>query len=147
MNMNQELVDAAIQLLEHRWPATEHGVAAAVYLENGQILTSVGFDNVNAAANLCAETGALCQAFTMNLRVTASVCVSRQPDRDATTILAPCGMCQERLAVWGPDVQVGIPGTGAAAWAVRTLRQVNPYYWATAFVTDGDWPSTADHST
>jgi RimJ/RimL family protein N-acetyltransferase len=60
------LVDAAIDQMNGRWPAAEQAVAAAVRLDNGQILTSVGLDNLNAAATLCAETGALCQAYTLN---------------------------------------------------------------------------------
>jgi cytidine deaminase len=147
MNLDQELVNAAIDQLDRRWPDAEQAVAAALYLDDGQILTSVSLDNFNAAANLCAETGAICHAYNIDRRVTASVCVSREPGRDGVAILAPCGLCQERLALWGPDVQVAVPDSVAAAgWTTRTLLEVNPYYWATQFTDGGQWPSTADHS-
>ncbi|GAA1497604.1 cytidine deaminase [Paeniglutamicibacter kerguelensis] len=147
MELDQNLIDAAIDQISRRWPNAEQAVAAAMYLEGGQILTSVSLDNFNAAANLCAETGAICQAYTMDRQVTASVCVSREAGSGKISVLAPCGICQERLALWGPTVQVAVPGPHTASgWSTRTLLQVNPYYWATQFTDDGHWPSTADHS-
>ena len=40
MHLDQALVDAAIDLLKRRFPASD-GVAAAVYTDDGTILTSV----------------------------------------------------------------------------------------------------------
>jgi cytidine deaminase len=140
MELDQRLVDAAADQLARRWPGTGWAVAAAVYLADGRILTSVGLDNLNAAVTLCAETGALCQAYTLDARITASVCVSR-----GKGILAPCGVCQERLALWGPAVQVAVPDAAPPGWRARTLRELNPYYWGTSFADDGDWPSAVVH--
>lgn len=140
MDLDQRLVDAAYDLMTRRWPGTGWAVAAAMYLDDGQVLTSVALDNLNSAVNLCAETGAMCQAYTMAGRVTASVCVSRE-----NGILAPCGICQERLALWGPDIQVAVPDDGAAEWQARTLRELNPFYWGTTFAAGDGWPSPADH--
>ncbi len=120
-------------------------MAAAVLLDDGVILTSIGLDNVNAAVNLCAETGALCQAFTLDRTVVASACVARAAE--GVTVLAPCGVCQERLALWGPRVEVVVADPEApAGWAMRTLEELNPYYWATQCTEDGKWPTTAEHS-
>lgn len=146
MNLDQRLVDAAVDQLHVRWPQAGQGVAAAVYLDGGEILTSVALDNFNAAATLCAETGALCQAYTLDRRVTASVCVSKESGDDVIRVLAPCGICQERLALWGPDVQVAVADdTADRGWAARTLVEMNPFYWGTVFTDDGAWPRSADH--
>lgn len=144
MSDAQQLINAAIDQLDRRWPEGTDGVAAAVLLDDGQIITSVGFDNINAAANLCAETGAICQAFTLNVAVAVSVCVARANGQ--LKILAPCGICQERLAVWGPDVQIVVADGPAPIWAVHTLAELQPHYWATQYTSDGGWPSTAQHS-
>lgn len=145
MKLDQRLVDAALDQLNTRWPQASQAVAAAMYLDNGDILTSVSLDNFNAAATLCAETGALCQAYTLDRRVTASVCVS-QEDGGVVRVLAPCGICQERLALWGPDVQVAVADDAAACgWTTRTLVELNPFYWGTRFTEDGAWPLTAEH--
>nr|WP_221376329.1 cytidine deaminase [Actinoplanes polyasparticus] len=143
MQLDQRLVDAAVDQMNRRWPADQYGGAAAVYLEDGQILTSVCLDNINAGVTLCHETGAICQAYTLDKRVTASVCVGREADSTEIFVLAPCGICQERLALWGPEVQVAVGDP--AGWAARTLLEVNPYYWASRFAQGSGWPSEAEH--
>ncbi|WP_282692176.1 cytidine deaminase [Streptomyces sp. CC208A] len=146
MTLDQALVDAAIAQLDRRWPADEPGGAAAVRLDDGRILTSVGLDNIHGSVALCQETGAYCQAYTLDRRVTASVCVFRDPGDGRYVILPPCGVCQERLALWGPDVEVGVPDPeDPTRWLSRRLVEVNPYYWATHFA-GGAWPSTRMHS-
>jgi cytidine deaminase len=143
VTLDQRLVDAAIDQLTRRWPEGGWHVAAAVYLDDGEILTSVGLDNLHSGAGLCAETGALIQAYTMDRAVTASACVCRD-EQGAIAVLAPCGICQERLALWGPAVQVAVAdGTG---WATRTLGELHPYYWGMHFGEGGQWPSTDVHT-
>ncbi|MEV6792390.1 cytidine deaminase [Streptomyces sp. NPDC051320] len=146
MKLDQALVNAAIAQMNRRWPGDEDAGAAAVYLDDGQILTSVALDNFNAGVTLCHEAGAFCQAYTLDRRVTASVCVNRVPEQGRTVILPPCGICQERLAVWGPGVEVGVPDPNdPTGWQARTLAEVNPYYWARQF-TEGGWPSYEMHT-
>jgi cytidine deaminase len=140
--VDQRLVDAARNQLERRWP-TGWGVAAAVYLDGGEIITSVGLDNLNSGASLCAEAGALCQAYTLDRQVLASACVCRD-ESGAVAVLAPCGICQERLALWGPGVQVAV-ATPGGGWSSRTLGELHPYYWGTHFADGGTWPSAKAH--
>ncbi|WP_432454672.1 MULTISPECIES: cytidine deaminase [unclassified Agarivorans] len=129
MKLDQKLVDAAITQALERFP-TGYAGAAAVYTEDGKILTSVSFDCPNEIANLCHETGAYCEANRLNLRVTASVCVSRSTPEDEFIILTPCGTCQERLAMWGKTVEIAVPNLeDNRKWQVKTLEQVQPYYW------------------
>ncbi|WP_019855521.1 cytidine deaminase [Actinopolyspora mortivallis] len=143
MRPDQRLVDAAVEQMRRR-ARTE---AAAVYLHDGSILTSVALDNLNAAANLCAETGAICRAHTLGATITASVFVSAWEDDSGISVLAPCGICQERLAPWGPDVLVGVaaPETDSG-WAVRSLRELNPFYWGRYFADGDAWPAPGIHS-
>jgi cytidine deaminase len=138
MHLDQHLLDAAVALLESR--GRDVSVAAAAYLDDGEILTSVSVDNINAAATLCAETGVICRAYTLGKRITASACVAKLDGR--VVVLAPCGICQERLALWGPELQVAVADSGG--WATKTLAELNPVYWATQF-TGGAWPSMAEH--
>ncbi len=140
--LDQRLVDAAVDQLTRRWPEGGWHVAAAVRFADGTVLTSVGLDNLHAGATLCAEAGALCQAYTMDGAVVASACVCRD-DAGVISVLAPCGICQERLALWGPDVEVAVAdGTG---WRSHTLRELHPHYWATHFGENGAWPGTQVH--
>jgi cytidine deaminase len=133
MNLDQPLVDAAIALLEQRFPNAE-GIASAMYTEEGDLLTSVFFEPEWGGGGLCAETGAILEATKLNKRITASVCVSRLSGDDPILLLTPCGICQERLFHWGPDVEVAVPTPNdPTQWIVKTLQEVQPYYWVNAF--------------
>ncbi|MCZ0978864.1 cytidine deaminase [Streptomyces diastatochromogenes] len=146
MRLDQALVDAAVAPLEKRWTPDEPGGAAAVCLDDGRVLTSVALDNVNAGVTLCQETGASCQAYALDRRVTASVCVFRAPEDGRFVVLPPCGICQERLALWGPGVEVGVPDPeDPTRRHARTLAELNPYHWARHFA-EGAWPSYEQHS-
>ena len=143
MEADQTLLNAAVDQLNRRWPNSS-GVAAAALLDDGSILTGVSLSNVNAAMTLCAETGAIMTAYSEGRAISASICVSREVNSADVLVLAPCGACQERLALWGPDVEVGVNDRQAeSGWSSRTLRELNPYYWASAFT--GAWPTRAEH--
>jgi len=130
MRLDQRLVDAAIAQALARFSQRSDAGAAALYTNDGRILTSVCFESPNESANLCHETGAICEAYRLGLRVTASVCVSRGTSAEPFIILSPCGICQERLAIWGLDVEVGVPlDTDPTRWLAKSLREVQPYYW------------------
>ncbi|MFF3949558.1 cytidine deaminase [Streptomyces sp. NPDC001902] len=146
MRLGQALVDAAVDLMNRGRPPGEPGGAAAVRPADGGILTSVGLDNLHGSVALCQETGAFIQAFTQDRVVVASFCVCRDPEQDRVLILPPCGICQERLALWGPAVAVAVPKEDdPTAREARTSSEVNPHYWGRQFA-DGEWPSSAQHS-
>lgn len=129
MRLDQQLVDAAIAHALSRFSYGYAG-AAALYTADGRIITSVCFDSPNDVVNLCHETGAICEAYRLNLQVTASVCVSRSSPNDRFVILTPCGVCQERLATWGLGVEVAVPVAGdPSQWQAKRLRDIQPYYW------------------
>lgn len=58
MEIEQRLFQAAVDLIERRYP-TGWGGAAAMYTDNGEILTSVAPEVINASTELCMETGAI----------------------------------------------------------------------------------------
>jgi cytidine deaminase len=129
MHLDQALVDAALSLAASRWPNREAG-AAALYTASGRILTSVFAESPNQSACLCHETGAICEAHKLAETVCASVCVSREDASSPFVILPPCGICCERLAFWGCDVEVAVPTTeDPSRWEVRSLKELIPHYW------------------
>lgn len=74
MHIEQSLYNAAVELVKTRYP-TEWGGAAAMYTEDGQILTSVAPEVINASTELCIETGAILEAHKLNTKVTHTICV------------------------------------------------------------------------
>ncbi len=138
MPRDQSLVDAARQQALSRFPLGYAG-AAAIRTDTGQTLTSVCFDAPNTGASLCHETGAYCEANRLGAKVVASVCVSRSEPGRPFLILAPCGICQERLALWGPDVEVGVAVPGQPGkWQSRRLSELQPHYWRNAVADAGE---------
>lgn len=128
MPLDQQLVVAAIAQAAVRFPMGPGG-AAAVATAEGPVLTSVAFESANDGVNLCHETGAFCEAYRLGLQGTASVCVSRRDESAPFIFLAPCGVCQERLAIWGMDVEVAVAQPGdPTRWQARRLRQLQPHY-------------------
>lgn len=138
MPVDQALVDAAIQQALARF-STGYAGAAAIRTDSGQVLTSVCLDTPNPGASLCHEAGAFCEANRLNARVVASVCVSRSEPGRPFLILAPCGICQERLALWAPDVEVAVAVPGKPGeWQSKRLAELQPHYWRNAVVEAGE---------
>lgn len=129
MQLDQNLVDTALVLAAARWPGREAG-AAALYTASGRILTSVFAESPNQSASLCHETGAICEAHKLQEAVTATVCVSREDADSPFIILPPCGICCERLAFWGGEVQCAVPHPDDPShWQMKPLAQLLPHYW------------------
>jgi cytidine deaminase len=131
--LDQTLVEAAIELLESRFPESE-GIAAAVRTDDGQVLTSVVFVPEWGGGGLGAETGAILEAHKLSKRVVAVACVSRLSGNASIIILTPCGICQERLFHWGVAVEIAIPDPNdPTKWVSKTLAEVQPYYWVNVY--------------
>lgn len=96
-------------------------------LDDGTILCSTAPDALNETVSLCHETGSLCEAYKLDRQVTDSICVV-QPSPGVFQVLTPCGVCQERLFLYGPRVSVGVP-TGEGSWQSMELGEVQPHYW------------------
>lgn len=132
MKLDQTLVDAASQLIRERFGDSGWGGAAAVYTATGRVLTSVSVEALLDAANLCIETGAIAEAHKLNEPITASVCLVRL-DSEAPRVVTACGVCQERLRFWGPDVEVAIPDDELPGWRAEPLSHLQPFWWGAQF--------------
>jgi cytidine deaminase len=134
MRLDQRLVDAALNFVNKRFPGQPFEGAAAMYTADGDILVSTAIAVVNESVALCHEVGAICEAYAKNKIITATVCVSRN-EADSFDILAPCGVCQERLWYWGGDVEAAVPlEHDTTQWRGVTIREMTPYYWRKPFM-------------
>ena len=99
-----------------------------MYTSTGRMLTSVYVEAVVDAASLCCETGCICEAHRFAESIAASVCVVREDGDAPFRVLAPCGICQERLGFFGPEVRVGVPDAASiAGWRSVSLAMLRPY--------------------
>ena len=134
MHLDQRLVDAAIAFVNQRFPGRLNEGAAAMYTSDGEILTATAIEVVNESVALCHETGAICEAYARDRRITATVCVHKN-DEGKFLILSPCGVCQERLWYWGGDIEVAVPlSSDPTKWEAIPLSQLTPRYWRTIFM-------------
>lgn len=131
MDMEKKLYDSAVELIKKRYPSGWGG-AAAMALEDGTILTSVAPEVIVASTELCIETGAILEAHKLGKKVTHSICVVRDDERSKFKVLSPCGVCQERLIYWGPNVKVAVSVPGKDV-VFKTLSEVQPYHWTAAY--------------
>jgi cytidine deaminase len=110
------------------------GVAAAAMTESGQTLLGVWVDAMVDSACLCAETGPICEAHRTKQRIVASICV-RWAEPDGATVLAACGVCQERLAVFGTGVRIAVRDESPRGFRFRPLSDLRPSPWWDARAT------------
>jgi cytidine deaminase len=128
VTIEKELYQAAVELIERRYP-TGWGGAAAVRTESGKILTSVAPDTKNDGLALCMEVGAYLEAHKLDEAVTHSLCICREDEHSEYLILTPCGICQERLVHWGGDVKAAVTNPNNEL-IFKPLRELQPYHWS-----------------
>lgn len=130
-DIEKNMLEVAKELIEKRYPSGWGG-AAVVRTENDSYFSSVSIETANAAASLCIETGAICEAHKYNERVTHCLCVIRNDENSEFKVLTPCGICQERLLFWGDDVQVAVTTEDNELLFVP-LNELQPYHWTKAY--------------
>jgi cytidine deaminase len=126
--VDAELFRAAVEFARTRYPEGD-ALVAALRTETGSILTSVPAEARLTAAELCAETGAICEAHKLDQRVIASLCLYRESTEGPYRAVPACGVCQERLAYWGLEVAIAVPADDGRLWQSKTLEELRPYYW------------------
>lgn len=131
LEIGKIMYEKALQFINQRYPHGWGG-CAVMYTKEEIFLISVYLESPNSSAELCMETGAMCEAQKQNLHITHSLCLSRDNEFQQPKILTPCGICQERLFYWGETVQVAITNCKNEI-IFKTLKELNPHYWHKAF--------------
>ena len=129
--IGQQLYNKGVQFINQKYP-TGWGGCAVMYTKEKEILLSVYLEAPNAAAELCMETGAICEAQKLDLHITHSLCLSRENENSPLRILTACGICQERLRYWGENVKVAVTNPNNDI-IFKTLNELSPYHWKNAF--------------
>jgi len=129
-DMEQKMFDIAVDLISKRYPKGWGG-AGVIRTEDDMYFTSIWLDTINSSVDICIETGAMCEAYKHDSRVTHSLCVSRENENGRYEVLSPCGVCQERLRFWGGEVMVGVT-TPDNSLKFVALSELQPYHWTNA---------------
>lgn len=129
-------VAACRDLIATRFPGDDDAGAAAMLLDDGTVLTGTAPEVLNASVELCHEVEPFAAAHRLGRRVRATVCLHRERG-GRHLVLAPCGVCRERLAVFGPRLLAAVPDVFApdvVRW--RRLGHLLPDYWLRVFPDD-----------
>jgi len=104
---DRELLAVAESILDERYTAGVHEVAAALRLEDGRIVTGLHVEASAGRASVCAESAALSAAVIASSPVVAVVGVLRRPS-GTLHLIEPCGVCAELLGDHAPDARVWV---------------------------------------
>ena len=125
--VEEEMYEKAVAFLNQRYGIHSGGVGI-VRVDTGEYYISVWNETLNSCVDLCAETGAILEAHKYNKKITHSLCVARDEGCEEIKILTPCGVCQERLYFWGPDVKCAVSNKDNKL-VFLPLHELQPYYW------------------
>ena len=131
MTVEETMYSKAAEFIKERYP-TGWGGAAVIHTADDRYLISVAPEVFNASAELCIETGAICEAHKYNAKVTHCLCLVRNNETSPFKVLTPCGICRERLKFWGEDLLVAVTSDDSIVRFVR-LGELMPYYWGRAY--------------
>ena len=69
MSIESKMYNLAVEFIKNRYPSGWGG-AAVIHTKDDRWLISVAPEALNASAELCIETGAICEAHKYNSKVT-----------------------------------------------------------------------------
>jgi cytidine deaminase len=111
---DQELVTAAIDLINARYVENRHHIAAAVRGRSGKVYTGLHLDTYVGRASVCAEAVALGQAMAAGEKEIEAIVSVRHPrpreQHREPQLVSPCGICREMLNDFAPGAAVLLSG-------------------------------------
>lgn len=115
---DRALVDAARRIIALRRKPEWHSVGCALRTRSGRVFTSVHVGAYVGRIDVCAEAIAIGMgAAEGDTDIETIVAVNKEGH-----VVAPCGMCRELIADYGPGANVIVPGPqGEAIMPISAL--------------------------
>ncbi len=121
--VDQELVQAARDIIAKRYIEGKHAIGAALRTRKGNIFVGVHVEANCGRISLCGEAVAVGVAATNgDTEITQIVAVTESGD-----VVPPCGMCRELISDYSPDARV-ILETGDEVKCVPVLELLPEKY-------------------
>ncbi len=98
-SLSRDALNKAEQALSKSYsPYSGFYVSAALFTDNGVIITGNNFENVSIGLTICAERAAVARANAMGIRQFKGIAViGKNKDSDIREVVSPCGACRQIL--------------------------------------------------
>ena len=133
------LMHAAQGALENSYsPYSQFKVAAAVLLENGEILTGTNQENASYPAGICAEGTVLSavSALHPNVAVKKMAVTIKSVNRVVSHPASPCGICRQRILEYetrfNSDIEILMMGEEGEIYVVNSVKDLLPLHFSKA---------------
>lgn len=131
------LIERARAALKNAYaPYSNFNVAAAVLLQNGEILTGTNQENAAFPVGICAEGTVLSAASAVypDVQVKKIAITVKSPRHTIQHPVAPCGICRQRLLEYenrfGQPIQIIMQGETGVIYIVNTVKDLLPLYFS-----------------
>ena len=130
---DEALLQAAKGALNNSYsPYSSFKVAAAVLLENGEILTGTNQENASYPVGICAEGTVLSAVSAMhpNVAVKKMAVTVKSGKSLVSSPVAPCGICRQRIYEYemrfNSDIEIIMMGEEGEVYAVKSIKDLLP---------------------
>ena len=137
--VDEALMQAAKRALSNSYsPYSAFKVAAAVLLENGEILTGTNQENASFPAGICAEGTVLSAVSAIHPGVAIKkMAVTVKNLRQVTNYpVSPCGICRQRILEYetrfNNNIEIIMMGEEGEVYAVNSIKDLLPLHFSKA---------------
>ena len=130
----KKLLAAAQTAQRHAYaPYSNFKVGAAIWLDNGKIVTGNNQENAAYPSGLCAERVAVFAASSQypDAVVKAIAITAHSEDFIISAPISPCGACRQVLAEYeyksGTDIKLILTGETGKVWVIKSIRSLLPF--------------------
>ena len=131
------LMEAAKGALNNSYaPYSQFKVAAAVLLENGEMLTGTNQENASYPAGICAEGTVFSAASAMhpNVAVKKMAVTVKSANRIVSHPVSPCGICRQRILEYetrfNSSIEIIMMGEEGEIYVVNSVRDLLPLHFS-----------------
>jgi len=98
-DLQRRALDAAEKVMENSYsPYSKFLVGAALFAENGTIISGANFENASYGLSICAEKAAIARANAIGCRKFDGIAIiARGTNFHTVTVTSPCGACRQML--------------------------------------------------
>jgi cytidine deaminase len=125
-------LDAAERVLMNAYnPYSHFYVGAALFTDNGKIITGSNFENAAFGSTICAERAAVLRGNALGIRCFKGIAIiARGEDFDTMEVTAPCGSCRQVLyevsQISGNDLKVILSTSKKDKIVITSIKELLP---------------------